>query len=134
MCEITVKLDCPHCFDSKVVKNGRKGNGRQNYLCKKCGKQFQHEYVYWGCKMDYKRLIIGMLLNGNGIRDIVKTLSVSMGCVLRTLVKCGENIVIKLSKQHYHKVQIDELYSFVKNKGKKVWILYAYDAETDEIL
>ncbi len=68
------------------------------------------------------------------MRDIVKILSVSLGCVLRTLIRTSENIVIKPSKRHYHKVQIDELYSFVGSEQKKVWIIYAYDAETDEIL
>jgi len=37
-------------------------------------------------------------------------------------------------KSRYHKVQIDELYSFVGNKRKKVWIISAYDAESKEIL
>ena len=44
---------------------------------------------------------------------------------------------ISLSAQNikvYHKVQVDKLYSFVQNKNKKVWILYAYCAQTDEIL
>jgi IS1 family transposase len=31
-------------------------------------------------------------------------------------------------------VQIDELHTFVSKKRKKVWIIYAYDAETDEII
>ena len=34
----------------------------------------------------------------------------------------------------YHKVQVGELYSFVQNKNKKVWILYVYCAQTNEIL
>lgn len=31
-------------------------------------------------------------------------------------------------------MQIDELYSFVHHKGKKVWIFYVYAPETKEIL
>ena len=64
MSQIIIKLNCPHCFSSKVVKNGRKKNGQQNYLCKTCGKQFQHEYLYWGADMTIKRLIINLLVNG----------------------------------------------------------------------
>jgi len=60
-----------------------------------------------------------MLVNGNGIRAIGRVLKVSTGCVLRTLVKAGELLNIRPQKKHYHKVQIDELWSFVGNKGKK---------------
>jgi insertion element IS1 protein InsB len=134
MSQIIIKLNCPHCFSSKVVKNGLKKNGHQNYLCKICDKQFQHEYLYWGADISIKRLVISMLVNGNGITDIATILQISKGCVLRTLVKVGSVINLNPSKKHYHKVQIDELYSFVGHKKKKVWILYAYCAETDEIL
>ena len=75
-----------------------------------------------------------MLVNGNGIRDVGKILGVSLGCVLRTLLRVGKCITIKPAHKRYHRVQIDELYSFVGHKQKKVWILYAYCAETDEIL
>ena len=44
------------------------------------------------------------------------------------------NITIKHLKRYYHKVQIDEVWSYVGNKQKKVWLLYAYCAQTDEIL
>ena len=134
MSQIIVKLDCPHCFSTKVVKNGKKPNGSQNYLCQKCKKQFQHEYLYWGANVKIKRQIISLLVHGNGVNDIVHILGVSKGCVLRTLIKNGSEITIEPSKRHYQKVQIDELYSFVQKKKKKVWLLYAYDVESNKIL
>ncbi|WP_101359341.1 transposase-like zinc-binding domain-containing protein [Raineya orbicola] len=33
------KLNCPHCQGTNVVKNGRKKDETQNFLCKSCGKQ-----------------------------------------------------------------------------------------------
>ena len=84
--------------------------------------------------MNVKRQIIRMLLHGNGITDISKILGVSRNCVLRTLLKIGMSLTLKPSKKHYHQVQIDELHSFVGRKRKKVWIIYAYAAETDEII
>ncbi len=44
MCEITTKVNCPHCQSAKVVKNGHKKDGTQNFLCKSCGKQLQSMY------------------------------------------------------------------------------------------
>jgi len=119
---------------SKVVKNGLKITGTQNYLCTKCKKQFQSDYFYLGCQKDVKLMILRMLVNGNGVRDICRIALVSAGCVLRTLLSIGNLITIEPQRKHYHKVQIDELYSFVGSKKKKVWIIYAYDAFTGEIL
>lgn len=134
MSQIIIKLNCPHCFSTKVVKNGKKCNGSQNYLCKKCQKQFLYEYLYWGADVKIKCQILTLLVHGNGVRDISVILGVSQGCVLRTLIKNGSETMIKPTKKHYNRVQIDELYSFVHNKKKKVWLLYAYDAETNGIL
>ncbi|WP_445223493.1 IS1/IS1595 family N-terminal zinc-binding domain-containing protein [Catalinimonas locisalis] len=44
ICEIAIQLKCFHCFSDKVLKigspsNGKKASGRQNFLCKDCGKQ-----------------------------------------------------------------------------------------------
>lgn len=41
---------------------------------------------------------------------------------------------LKARHSSYHQVQVDELYSFVGSKKKKVWILYAYCGQTKEIL
>lgn len=33
-------LICPRCQSTHVVKNGKIHNGRQNFKCRACGKQF----------------------------------------------------------------------------------------------
>lgn len=131
--QIKRSLECPHCLSTKVVKNGLKKNGVQNYHCKVCNKQFQSEYFYLGAKKSTKNLASSMLIRGSGIRDIAKVLKISTGCVLGVLLSYM-NLELIPRQNSYHKVQVDELYSFVENKKTKVWILYAYCAETKEIL
>jgi len=46
MIEVKKSLYCPQCLATNVVKNGIKSSGKQNYLYRKCGKQFQYEYFY----------------------------------------------------------------------------------------
>ena len=75
-----------------------------------------------------------MLLRGSGIRDVAQVLGLSLGCVLRCLLAAAQGLVIRPTYKHYHRVQIDEVYTFVGNKKKKVWLLYAYAREEDEIL
>lgn len=74
------------------------------------------------------------LLKGSGITDVASVLRISKNCVVSTLLKAVEGLVIKPSRKFYHTVQIDEVYTFVKSKGKKVWLLYAYSVDNDEIL
>ena len=135
---LIVKLDkvenCPYCLCAKVVGNGKKSSGAHNYLCKGCGKQFQKHYLYWACDKKVKDQILPMLLRGSGVRDCAVVLGISPNAVLRHLTRQAQAVVIKPKQSRYHKVQIDELWSYVGNKDKKVWLLYAYCAESKEIL
>lgn len=133
-----MKLDkvesCPYCLSAKVVGNGKKKSGAQNYLCKGCGKQFQKDYLYWGADNGVKDKILPMLLRGSGVRDTAAVLGISVNCVLRHLVKEASGVTVKPKQSRYHRVQIDELWSYVRCKEKKVWLLYAYCAQSGEIL
>jgi transposase-like protein len=61
--------------------------GKQNYLCKDCGRQFisDHERAYKGTLSWVKNMIKIMLVRGIGIRDIGVILEVSIGTVLKVL-------------------------------------------------
>ena len=74
-----------------------------------------------------------MLIRGSGISDIAYVLSISQTCVLQ-LLEAQAGVELKPRQSSYDRVQVDELYSFVGSKKKKVWILYAYCADTKEIL
>jgi insertion element IS1 protein InsB len=135
MCEIRVKVCCCHCHSANVVKNGKKKTGQQNFLCKCCGKQFQYAYFYQGADPRVKRQIIGSLMHGSGIRDCQDMYGVGLQTVLCCLLLKGQScFTIKPKLKHYAHIEIDELYSFVGKKDKKVWIFYAYAPETKEIL
>ncbi|WP_448528916.1 IS1 family transposase [Raineya sp.] len=135
MSKVLTKVNCPHCQGTKVVKNGRKKDGTQNFLCKSCGKQFQQAYRYKGADPKIKHLIVSMLLRNSGIRDIATVLQVSRACVLNQLLKQSEKCVITPKQKHYKSVQIDEFWSYVQHKKKhKRWLFYAYAPETNEVL
>lgn len=135
MFEVHIKINCPHCQSSKIVKNGKKKNGSQNLLCRCCEKQFQPAYQYKGADPAIKQSILRLLERNNGIRDIEQILKVSRNCALRTLLRHGKAMRIKPARKHYKSVQIDEVWSFVgKRKKGKYWLLYAYSPQADEIL
>lgn len=135
MCEITIRIKCPYCHGVKVVKNGKKKSGEQNFLCRSCGKQFQHTYQKAGCPPEMKELVLKLLVRNSGIRDIEAVLGIHRQTVLKWLNQAADEREVKPRQTHYKELQIDELWTFVKErKSKKRWLLYAYAPETDEIV
>ncbi len=134
MCLINIQVKCPHCHSPKVVKNGKRNTERQVFLCRNCGKQFQAEYFYQGANPLIKPQLLSSLLHGSGLRDCTKIFGVSPKASVRLIEQQAKSLVTKPRLKRYQRVQIDELYSFVNQKSKKVWIFYAYAPETKEIL
>jgi IS1 family transposase len=135
MCEITVQLKCVHCSSHKVSKNGKKPHGTQNFLCKDCGKQFQKDYQYKGADPANKSLMRIMLLRNCGVRDIETIIGVSRYSVLSCLKRSAKWVKYQPQHSYYPSLQIDELWTYVgKRKEGKVWLLYAYSPEFDEIV
>lgn len=134
MCLINIKVNCPHCHSTKVVKNGIKSTGRQNFLCNSCGKQFQWEYLYQGANPSVKSQVKSSLLHGSGIRDCYKVYGISPQTTLNLILSEGKKVQISPQQKYYERIEIDEMFSFVSKKRKKVWIFYAYAPETKEIL
>ena len=82
MSYVLVKVYCPHCATPNVKKNGVKANGRQNFYCKDCRRQFQFEYSYPGADPRIKRKVCEMAMNGSGIRDTSRVLRMSAMTVI----------------------------------------------------
>jgi insertion element IS1 protein InsB len=135
MCEITIQVKCPYCHGAKVVKNGKKKSGAQNLLCRSCSKQFQYGYQKQGCRPEMKTLVLKLLVRNSGIRDIEAVLGIHRQTILKWLNQAADEREIKPTQKHYKEVQVDELWTFVKErKKKKRWLIYAYAKESDEIV
>ena len=101
MCEVSSKVHCPHCFSDKVVKNGKKPTGVQNLLCRRCGKQFQDQYLYQGADPACQRQALHMLRRGSSLSDCADVLAVSGKTVARCLRRqAGKLVVYPLKKQY----------------------------------
>lgn len=84
-----VEVHCSFCRGNDVVKNGKSIVGEQRYKCrvKGCGKTFQLSYRYNACEHGVRDRIIDMSMNGSGIRDTARVLSVGISTVISTLKK-----------------------------------------------
>ena len=130
---INIELYCPHCRSSNIIRNGKKYNGPQNYLCKACRKQFisDHKKTYRGCLSWIAGIVQIMLVRGTGIRDISVILQISIKKVLKILT--STHYEIQPRRTHYDCLEIDEFWTYVGRKSNKVWLIYAYHRETGEI-
>jgi transposase-like protein len=131
---ITITLHCSDCQSTKIKKNGKKASGKQNYLCKNCFRQFigDHALTYKGCHSGLIKKILLMLVRGIGIRDSSVIQEVSVRKVVSVLV--NSHYVITPGKSDYERLEVDEFWTYVGNKGKKYWLIYAYERPSGEMV
>lgn len=105
MCVLEIQLYCPHCYSYNVVKNGKKVTGQQNFKCKECGKQFLHEYLYWGAVPANKRLMSRMLVRGSGVSDIAQVLPYEKHLIGKKFTKAieGVNTALRLRNRRINR-------------------------------
>lgn len=70
-------LTCPRCQSTQVVKNGRIHNGRQNFKCKACGRQFVLNPTKKMIGQDTRELIDKLLLERLSLAGIARVSGVS---------------------------------------------------------
>ena len=73
-----------------------------------------------------------MLVRGVGIRDIAEIEGISTDKVLSVLSKSEHVITPKQS--YYVCLEVDEFWAYVGDKSNKVWLIYAYDRASGEIV
>lgn len=139
---IQITLYCPNCQSSKVKKNGKKSDKKQNYMCKTCHRQFigDHALSYKGCHSGIIKRILLMSVRGIGIRDVSVIEGISIKKALSVLVK--SSYVLHPKHSHYESLEVDEprsarrsqFWTYVKEKADKVWLIYAYDRSSGEIV
>ena len=68
---------CPTCNSESVVKNGFIHNGKQNHLCKDCGRQFVEDPQNKVTSDETKALIDNLLLEKIPLAGIARVTDVS---------------------------------------------------------
>ena len=103
-------------------------------MCLICKRQFigDHALSYSGCCSVLNKKIELMLVRGVGIRDIAEIERISIGKILSVLVKSDKIITPK--HNYYQSLEVDEFWTYVGNKKHKVWLIYAYDRQSGEIV
>ncbi|WAU75098.1 IS1 family transposase [Acinetobacter sp. TR11] len=132
--QITLQIKCPACLSNRIKKNGKKVDGKQNYQCKDCKRQFigDHALSYQGYHSGITTKILHLMVRGSGVRDIAEVERISIGKVLRTLSQ--SEYQLHAQQSYYECLEVDEFWTFVGNKQNKQWLIYAYHRESGEIV
>lgn len=112
-------MNCPHCDATQVCKNGHR-RGKQNYLCRQCGRQFLESRQPPGYSDDVKQLCIKMYVNGMGFRAIERVTGISHNSVINWVKELGQQLPDAPAPEVIPEVgELDELQTFVGSKKTK---------------
>ena len=68
------QLSCPSCGSTRVVKNGKIHNGKQNHKCRECGRQFVLDPQNRPISDATKRLIDKLVVNQKSVWCVIKVM------------------------------------------------------------
>ena len=132
-------MKCPACGNDHIVKNGvTRSSGKQNYLCRGCGRQFVENPQTPGISENKRALIDRLLLEKIPLAGIVRVVAVSESWLQSYVNEKYENVSrqveVTSKKKACLTIECDELWSFVGNKKNKQWVWLALDRHTREIV
>src|SRR5204862_786958 len=135
---------CPQCGSTQHKKNGHIHNGKQNYRCKACGRQFVLEFEQRRISGEHRALIERLLKERLSLRGICRAIGVGMKWLMAFLVECYEAAPAHLNvqlQQHSDplllsplEAEADERWSFVGKTANPQWLWLALDARSRQVL
>ena len=124
---------CPNCKSKNSIKNGFTANKKQQFICKSCKNRFIDFYTYKAYNPWINKRIIQFTKEGLGIRSTARILKISTTTLLKRII----TIAKKIPNQPIFKnktYEVDEIRTFIKNKEKPVWIVYALERKTKQVV
>lgn len=123
---------CKYC-NNNLIKYGKSSANKTRYHCKSCKRTQVENYSYKAYSSDLNKNIISLTKEGAGIRSIARLLEISTNTLLSRLI-----LIAKTIKQPTivkgRMFQVDEMRTFIKRKTKLIWIVYALDQKTKNVV
>jgi len=141
-------MTCQTC-NVECQRFGKHRNGLRRFRCPKCLKTYteRHRRTLDTMYIPQEKAVLALrlLLEGNSIRSTERITELDRNTIMSLLVKAGERcqslMDSKLRNLHMERVQIDEIWTFVQKKARRVrkgdspelgdqWVFVAIDADT----
>ncbi len=127
------RMKCRQC-KKEGVKNGKSKSGVQRYGCKECKKYWQTSYVYKACEEYIDQQIIGLKKESCGMRSISRILKISLVTVIKRIKSIARRISRPFAILKGKEYEVDEMRTFIGNKQRLYWVVYALRRDTKEII
>jgi insertion element IS1 protein InsB len=127
------EVACPRCSSLNIKKSGITEQQKQRYRCKDCERQFITDYTYQAYKPEVRSLVLPMTMNGSGIRDISRVLSISTNTVLKLLRQAAAKVAEPAVPKRIASLELDEFWSFVEKKKQQRWTWLAFDRQRKRV-
>jgi insertion element IS1 protein InsB len=114
------------------IKWGKSNADKQRYKCKSCGKTCIDNYSNHSYIVSNKS-ITSLLKEGCGIRSIARLLHISCTTVLKrilSIAKAIEKPIVSFNKTY----EVDELRTYYTCKTKLLWVVYALQKDTKQVV
>ena len=123
---------CKYC-DNALIKHGKSSAKKTRYRCKSCKKTQVENYTYKAYSSDLNQDIVSLTKEGTGIRSTARILEISTNTLLSRLIIIAKNIKQpEIVKRRIF--QVDEMRTFIKRKAKLIWIVYALDQKSKNVV
>jgi insertion element IS1 protein InsB len=126
-----VNPSCNNC-NGLTLKHGLV-RCRQRYRCKNCRRTQMSFYENNACNLFINRKIVSYIKEGCGIRSIARLLQISTSTVLRRIKDIADCIKRPLTRSG-RIFEVDELRTYIGNKNKECWVIYALDRENGQVV
>ena len=126
---------CSKCVgkNSKFIKFGKTKNGKQRFQCISCRKTSVLNYSYQAYRKNTNTKIIRLTKEGMGIRGISRFLRISTTTLLKRILSISD--CIQPLSVNYNKIyEVDELRTYIGNKKQIVWLVYALEKDSKNVI
>jgi len=126
-------MECKFC-NGKCQKAGRQKNGKQKLYCIPCKKYQQLHYRYKAYEPMVQLMVPKLVCESVGIRGMARVLQIAINTVVKRILELAASIAkppIPLKRQCF---EVDELRTYIGNKGNQYWIAYALCSETKQVV
>lgn len=125
-------MNCLYCNNICIKKGVRKAV--QKWFCKVCGKWQQDTYKNGRVTNEKIASIVEHNRECNGISSISRLVKLSKATVQRVIVKYGVMLKKPELGENDEEYEVDELCTYVGNKRNLVWVMYAINKATREVM
>lgn len=124
---------CIYCRSKNIIKNGTTKTRKQQYFCKSCHKRFLEFYSYRAYERNINAQIIQLTKEGLGIRNTARVLHISTTTLLKRIINIS-SLIIQPGISFHQSYELDEMRFFLGNKSNQMWLAYAINKNTKEIV